>query len=218
MFLIPSGSFAHPKPSNPLEKLLRRSSVESHPTLTDARQLLTPASRSNVPSLTDSRATARATVRRPSLLLGPTPCRYWATTSPCRVAARTHTGCLCRYPRTPKHPTSPEKTSCVRLRSSMCVVKLADLVLSSFHSSFVPFVTNRHGRLFYLRASTARSFIALTKPLLITPHSVHPLRSIIYRGLHVVPARLMAAQKKKIYYVWKKTGRPSVPSVFGPSE
>jgi len=39
----------------------------------------------------------------------------------------------------------------------------------------------------------------------------------LQRFTYVVPARLMAAQKKKIY-MWKKTGRPSAPSVFGPSE
>jgi len=34
----------------------------------------------------------------------------------------------------------------------------------------VPLTTNRLGRLFYLRTSMARSFIALTKPFSMTPH------------------------------------------------
>lgn len=50
------------------------------------------------------------------------------------------------------------------------MVKLVDLVLSLFHSSFVPLTTHRLGRLFYIRASTARSIIALTKPFSMTPH------------------------------------------------
>jgi len=45
----------------------------------------------------------------------------------------------------------------VRVRSPVCVVELVTLVLSLFHSSFVPPATNCFGQ-FYLRTSMARSF------------------------------------------------------------